>query len=102
MGRCKTLTQKEISPISAFKQENYSIRQIGITIGRDHKTIIDYLNNPENYEKNQKGCKVRATTERERRSVLHEASNSAASARKIKVKIETSARIRTVQRLIKV
>lgn len=101
MGRGKTLTKEEIGKIVAFKQENYSNRQIAIKIGRNHVTINNYLNNQENYGKNRKGRTSRATTERERRLILRAASNSAATARKIKDKVGTSASIWTVRRVIK-
>ena len=100
MGRGNTLTKEEIGKIDAFKQENYSNREIANKIGRSHKVINNYVNNPENYGKNRKGCTARATTERERRSILREASNSAATARVIKDKVGCSASIRTVRRVI--
>lgn len=101
MGRGKTLTKEEIGKILAFNQQNLSNREIAKKLGRNHKTIISYLRNQENYGKNRKGRTARATTERERRSILREASNSAASARKIKDKVATSASIWTVRRIIK-
>lgn len=101
MGRAKTLTQEEIGKIIALKEENYSNRQIAIKIGRSDNVIRNYLKDAENYGKNQKGRTARATTERERSSILRKASNSAATARVIKEKVATSASIRTVQRVIK-
>lgn len=100
MGRRKTLTEVEIGKILAYKQEMYSNRQIAKKIGRDPWTINSFLKDPENYGKNRRGRTARATTERDRRSILREASNSAASARKIKEKVGVSASIRTVRRVI--
>lgn len=101
MGRGKTLTGVEIGKILAMKQENFSHREIARKIGRDPWTINNFIKNQENYGKNRKGRVARATTERERRAILREASNSAASARTIKSKVGTAASIRTVQRIIK-
>ena len=67
MGRGKTLSNEEIGKIVALIQEDYSNRQIGNKIGRTHQLINNYLKDPENYGKNQKGRTARATTERERR-----------------------------------
>lgn len=100
MGRGKTLTNLEIGKILAFKQENYSNREIAKQIGRDPWTVNNFLKDPENYGKKERGSTARATTERERRSILREASNSAASAGKIKEKVGTSASVRTVRRVI--
>ena len=78
----------------------YSNLQIARKIGRDPWTINNFLKDPENFGKNRRGLTARATTERDRRSILREASNFAASARKIKEKVGVSASIRTVRRVI--
>lgn len=101
MGRAKTLTETEIGQIIALKQENYSNRDIGRRIGRDHKTINNFVKNKENYGKNRRGRTARATTDRERRAILRKASNSAATARKIKEEVGTAASVQTVRRVIR-
>lgn len=101
MGRGKTLTKIEIGKILAFKQENYSNREIAKKINRDPWTINHFLKNPDIYGKNRRGRTAKATTERERRSILREASNSMACARTIKEKVGTSASVRTVRRIIR-
>lgn len=101
MGRGKPLAETEIGKIIALKEENYSNRDIARRIGRDPWTINNFVKNKENYGKHRRGRTSKATTERERRSILREASNSAATARKIKEKVGTTASVHTVRRVIK-
>lgn len=96
MPRGKVLSSEEIAQIVILKKENYSNRQIA-----SPRVINNYFKDPENYGKNQKGRTGKATTERERRAILREASNSASTARQIKASVGVSASIRTVQRVIK-
>jgi hypothetical protein len=63
--------------------------------------VNNFLQDIENYGKNYRGGIQIATTARERRTILREASNSTKTPRKIKEAIESAASLRTVQRLIK-
>lgn len=100
MGRGKTLSLDEITTINTLKQEGYSNRYIANRINRSSWVVNNYLKDPENYGKNRKGRTKLATTLRERRLILREASNSTLSARDIKNNVQTHASIRTVQRII--
>lgn len=88
MGRGQTLNKKEIGKMLALKQEDYSNHAIAEKINRNPWKINNYLKNQENYGKYRKGRTARATTGRERRSILREESNSAAFAHKIKENLE--------------
>lgn len=101
MPRGKVLTSEEIATIALLKKEGYSNRQIAEKIGRSPRVINNYFKDPENYGKNQKGRTAKATTERDRRVILREASNFMGTARQIKAKSGVKASVRTVQRIIK-
>lgn len=101
MGRGSTLNLEEIGQLKAFRECGLNISQIASKINRSRKVITNYLNDPENYGKHFKGGIKTATTERERRSILKIASNSAFSAAKIRERAGCTSSIRTVQRILK-
>lgn len=100
MGRGKKLTSEEMIRIKTLKEEHYPLREIARRLGRSHHVIMKYLEEPENYGKRYKGRTKRATTERERRRILREASNSSLTAGQIALKVGTQASVRTVRRII--
>jgi hypothetical protein len=55
----------------------------------------------ENYGKNYRGGIQTATTNRERRNILRQASNSSCTARKVKEAVHSTTSLRSVQRIIK-
>lgn len=101
MGRGKTLTVAEIERIKIFNEQGFCTAAIARQINRSFEVVRNYLRDPENYGKNQRGRTYRATTERERRVILREASNSALTARQIRNIAGTSASVQTVRRVIK-
>lgn len=101
MGHGKTLSAKEMGRIEALRGENLSNRQIARKIERSSCVVNNYLRNTENYGKNRRGRTAMATTLRERRAIIREASNSSETARKIKERVGATASVRTVQRVIK-
>lgn len=101
MGRKKCLSLEEIGKIKILCEEGYSLRKIAERIGRSHQVISNFLNDPENYGKKFKGRTKFATTERERRTILREASNSTLTAGQIAHNVGTEASVRTVQRILR-
>lgn len=101
MGGGKTLSEFEIGKIEVLSRQNVSIRQIAIELHRSFTVIRNYLINRKNYGKKRVGRTKCAISDRERRRILKEASNSTLSARQIKAKLNVNASLRTVQRTIK-
>lgn len=101
MGKGKQLSEEEKVTICVLKAEGYSGRAIAKKLNRCKSTVNVYLANKETYGKNMKGGTHRATTIRERRAIIREASNSTESAVKIAGKVGCSASISTVRRVIK-
>lgn len=100
MGKKKCLTSEEKEAIKILHEEGYSNRAIGKRIGRSHQVVSKFLVERENYGKKFKGRTKFATTSRERRAILREASNSTLTARQIKTNVGTEASLRTVQKII--
>jgi hypothetical protein len=63
--------------------------------------VNNFVQDIENYGKNYRGGIQTARTARERRTILREASNSTINPRKIKEATESTASLKTVQRLIR-
>jgi IS30 family transposase len=99
MGRGKRLTAEDIGSIKCLREEGYSNREIARRIHRSAKVVNNFVQDIENYGKKYRGGT--ATTARERRIILREASNSIITFRKIKEVIESAASLRTVQKLVK-
>jgi transposase len=91
---------EEIGSIKCLREEGYSNREIARRIHRSAKVVNNFVQDSENYGKNYRGGIQTATTARERRSILREAS-STMTPRKIKEAVESAASLRTIQRLIK-
>lgn len=101
MGRGKTLTTKEMAEIDLLVEMNWSYRKIANKLHRSDFVVRNYCKNKEEYGKNRVGRTKFATTKRENRRILKEASNSMSTARLIKDRLKVGASLRTVQRLIK-
>jgi transposase len=101
MDRGKRLTAEDIGSIKCLREEGYSNREIARRIHRSAKVVNNFVQDIENYGKNYRGGIQTATTARERRTILRDASNSTITPRKINEAIESAASLRTVQRLIK-
>lgn len=100
MGSGKTLTATERAKIDAFKEIGLSGREIARRLNRSKTVVNNYLADPQNYGKNQKGRTGKATTPRENRLILRLASNSTLPATMIRAKSGVSANITTVRRII--
>lgn len=101
MGRGKALSVAEQAKIDVLQNEGFSNRKIAEKIGRHKNVVNNYVKDKENYGKNMKRFIKTATTPRERRAILKEASNSPLSVSKIKAKAGVSASQVTVYRVIK-
>lgn len=101
MGRGKALNVAEQARVEILAQEGYSCRQIARKISRSKNVVHNYLRNKENYGKNMKGRTALATSPRDRRAILREASNSASTTAKIKAKTGVHASLDTIRRVIK-
>jgi transposase len=84
MGRIKRLTAEEIGSIKCLREEGYSNREIARRIHRSVKVVNNFVQNIENYGKSYRGGIQTATPERERRTILREASNSTMTQEKLK------------------
>lgn len=100
MGRGKSLSNEERVKIEVLKSENYSYREIAQKLSPSKNVVRNFLQNKENYGKNMKGRVSKATTSRDRRAILREASNSPLSAAKIRAKKGVTASVSTVRRVI--
>ena len=76
MGRGKRLSAEEIGKIKALHEAGNSNRNIAGRVNRSSRVVNNFVRNMENYGKNYRGGIQTATTERERRNILREASNS--------------------------
>ncbi|CAH2092976.1 unnamed protein product [Euphydryas editha] len=100
MPRGKHLNETEINIIKKLHSENYSMVKIAKIINRSHRVVRNFLKDPENYGKKKRTGRPKATTPRERRSILRVASNSALTARQIAAEAGVSTNLRNVQRII--
>lgn len=100
MGKKKCLTPEEQGKIKILHEEGYSNRAIARRTGRSHQVVSKFLAEPENYGKRFKGRKKFVTTERERRAIIREASNSTLTASQIAHNVGTKASLRTVQKIL--
>lgn len=101
MPRRKHLNETEIAIIKKLHSEYYSKAKIAKIINRSHRVVRNYLKDPENYGKKKRTGRPRATTPRERRSILRVASNSTLTARQIAVRAGVNTNLRNVQRIIR-
>lgn len=100
MPRGRHLNESEINLIEKLYSENWSKAKIAKFINRSHRVVRNFLKDPENYGKRKRTGRPRATTARERRSILRVASNSALTARQVAVEAGVSTNLRNVQRII--
>ncbi|CAK9806315.1 Transposable element Tc3 transposase [Anthophora plagiata] len=70
----KILSEEEIGQIRAYKDVGVSNREIARRLHRSPRVINNYINDPENYGKRHRRAVKTATTSRERRQILKEAS----------------------------
>lgn len=101
MGKNKRLDLEEIGRIKELKAGGLSNRKIAERIGRSPRVINNFFSDPAQYGKKQTGGIKTATSERERRAILREASNSSLTARQIGRNVGVSASVWTVRRIIK-
>lgn len=101
MPRGKHLNETEINIIKKLHSENYSKAKIAKIINRSHRVVRNFLKDPDNYGKKKRTGRPRATTPRERRSILRVASNSTLTARQIAAEAGVSTNLRNVQRIIR-
>lgn len=100
MGKGNSLNLVEMAQIKLLKEEGYSNRAIAKRIARSADVVNRFIRDPENYGKNQKGGTSKKITERQRRAILREASNSSASARRIAEKVGVSVSVRRVRQVL--
>lgn len=101
MGCAKKLSQTEIAKIDLLVEMNWSFRKIATKINRSHQVISNYVRNRQSYVKKRPGRTGHELSQRDRRRIVREASNSTLFARQIKEKLAIGHSLRTVQRVIK-
>ncbi|CAK9809220.1 Transposable element Tc3 transposase [Anthophora quadrimaculata] len=100
MGRGKQLDKSEIDQILLLRSQNKTITKIEKLLNRSRHVVYNFLKSPKIYGKRKSTGRPPATTERDRRAILHVASNCKGTARKIAEEAGVSANVRTVRRIL--
>ena len=101
MGGGKRLSELEQGKIQGYKDSGKSYREIGKIMNRSHAVIRSYCRDKENYGKRHGGGRQSKLSERDKRRVLHAASNNVTSLSKIKCDLELPVHISTISRVLK-
>ena len=101
MGRGKLLSATEKDVALNLHKKGMKISEIAENLNRSRKVIYNLLKDPKNYGTNRNGGRPRMISERQKRIILREASNSHLTARKIAEKVGISTNVRNVQRVLK-
>ncbi|KAK2578335.1 hypothetical protein KPH14_001331 [Odynerus spinipes] len=101
MGRGKSLSEKEKDAILAYTKEDLSIREISRRLGRSHKVILNFINNPDTYGRNKKGGPKKKLTPRTERTIIKAASNTQKSCNQIVKECNLDVSRWTVYRVLK-
>ena len=84
MPKAKKLSEFEEGKISALYNQNFNFRHIADQIGRSDKVVRNYLNDPDNYGKNNINAgRPSVCSPREKRHIVCAASNSTISSAQI-------------------
>ena len=104
MPRKKPLTFEERGKILAFKETGLSNSAIAKKINRSHSVVDNFIRLKENYNKKKSTGRPEKLSNRDKRIILRNASNSALSVRNIMDESaidRTKTSVRTVQRFLK-
>ncbi|KAK2578417.1 hypothetical protein KPH14_012769 [Odynerus spinipes] len=101
MGRGQSLSEKEKGAILAYTEEDLSIREISRRLGRSHKVILNFINNPDTYGRNKKGGPKKKLTPRTERTIIKAASNTQKSCNQIVKECNLDVSRWTVYRVLK-
>ena len=104
MPRKKPPTFEERGKILAFKETGLSNRAIAKKINRSHSVVDNFIRLKENYNKKKSTGRPEKLSNRDKRIILRNASNSALSVRNIMDESaidRTKTSVRTVQRFLK-
>lgn len=101
MGSGKSLSDAEIKTILTLRKENYSVSKIARIIHRSRKVVYNLLKNPKTYGTKKSSGRPKAVSNRGKRAILKEASNSSGTSRQIAKAAGVHTNIRNVQRIIK-
>ena len=100
MGRGKNLSDEK-GKIMAYKSEGRGNRWISRKIGRSHKVINRFVQNPAIYGTNKSPGRPKLLSDRTKRRILGEISNSTTSVRKLKNELALNVSKDTIHRVIK-
>ena len=98
--RAKALDRSEIDRILILSSEKYSVTKIAKLVNRSRKVVRNLLKDPKNYGKKKSTGQPRAITERERRAIIREASNSTKTAREIAAAATVTTRKKNVLHIL--
>ena len=84
----KTFSDKEMGQIQAFKQANYSIREIGKELNRSKNVVWNYLKAPEEYRTKNNHGRPKKLTIRQQRLLVRKASTGKFSANQIRNELD--------------
>lgn len=96
----KKLSEFEKGQITAFDNENLSIAEIARRLNRSRHVVSSFLELKENYGKKTRSGRPRIITEREKRAVLREVSNSTKAIRRVRDELLPAVSHMTVWRLV--
>ncbi len=96
----KVLSEHEKGQIDAFKKAGYSNRHVAKMLNRSPRVVNNYVNDPDNYGKNQKKRQSTVLSERDRRQIIKKATNSSLSVNQIRSELGLKASHTTVWRVI--
>ncbi|PIC18805.1 hypothetical protein B9Z55_024569 [Caenorhabditis nigoni] len=96
----ETLTQFEQGRIQGLNDAGLSNREVARRLGRSHKVVNSYLQDPAAYGNRKHTGRPSKLSDRERRSILREASNSTYSARQIQSHLNLGVSAKTIVRVI--
>ena len=82
------LSDKERGQIEAFRQANYSIREIGKELNRSKNVIWNYLKTPEEYGTKNNHGRPKKLTIRQQRLLVRKASTGKFSANQIRNELD--------------
>lgn len=101
MPRGKVLSDVEVGKVLAFFDEGFSKRAIAKKLEKSETAVRNVLKNPENYGKNRPGGPKSKLTDRNKRSIIQNASNSMKTAKQIAADCGLTVSKWTIHRVLK-
>ena len=100
MPRNKKLSEYEKGQILAFRNMGTSFRKISRQIGRSDKVVRNFCADPEKYDQNRGGDRPKRLSDRSRRQILNNASNSTKSCMEIRADLNLEVSKSTILRVL--